>query len=241
MTRRWTAWSVAGGVATGTIYALTPLTVCVVVVAAVVLPLFGAGLSSRDRRWLTIVVCAAIVARVLIVGGMFLRNIQVHDDQFVGATSGDEAYAMSRALRMRDIVRGWPTTKYDYFVAYDEYGRNSFTAALTGLQLIFGPTPYSLRLLNALLFLCGALLLFRVAYRAFGRVAAFGGLLVVLFWPSLFVWSISLLKEPLYFLCGAVAVTCAVTIGGDPRWRVRAACVAATVLAWATMRGMRPG
>ena len=177
---------------------------------------------------------------MLIVGGMFLRNIQVHDDQFVGATSGDEAYAMSRALRMRDIVRGWPTTKYDYFVAYDEYGRNSFTAALTGLQLIFGPTPYSLRLLNALLFLCGALLLFRVAYRAFGRVAAFGGLLVVLFWPSLFVWSISLLKEPLYFLCGAVAVTCAVTIGGDPRWRVRAACVAATALAWATMRDLRP-
>jgi len=240
MTRRWTAWSVAGGVAAATIYALTPVTVCVVIAAAVVLPLFGAGLSPRDRRWLTIIVCAAVVVRVLIVGGMFLRNIQVHDDQFVGATSGDEAYAMSRALRMRDIVRGWPTTKYDYFVAYDEYGRNSFTAALTGLQLIFGPTPYSLRLLNALLFLCGALLLFRVAYRAFGRVAAFGGLLVVLFWPSLFVWSISLLKEPLYFLCGAVAVTCAVTIGGDPRWRVRAACVAATALAWATMRDLRP-
>ena len=241
MTRRWTAWSVAAGVVTATIYALTPLTVCVVIAAAIVLPLFGAGLSPRDRRWLTIIVCAAIVARVLVVGGIFLRNIPVHDDQFVGATSGDEAYAMSRALRMRDIVRGWPTTKYDYFVAYDEYGRNSFIAALTGLQLIFGPTPYSLRLLNALLFLCGALLLCRVAFGAFGRVTAFGGLLVVLFWPSLFAWSISLLKEPLYFLCGAVAVTCAVTIGTDRRWRMRAASVAAIVLALATMREMRPG
>lgn len=230
----------AAGAAIATIYALTPLTVCVVAAATVVLPLFWAGLSPGDRRWLIIIVCAAIIARVLIVGGIFLRNIQVHDDQFVGAASGDEAYAMSRALRTRDIVRGWPTAKYDYFIAYDEYGRSSFIAALTALQLIFGPTPYSLRLLNALLYMCGALLLFRVAYRAFRRVTAFGGLLVVLFWPSLFAWSISLLKEPLYFLCGAVAVTCAVTIGADRRWRVRAVCVAATLVALATMRDMRP-
>src|SRR3989442_8903617 len=106
MTRRWTAWSVAGGVATGTIYALTPLTVCVVVAAAVVLPLFGAGLSPRDRRWGTLIACPAIVRRVVLRGGIFLRDIQVQHDQFVGAVSPLEAHAIAAAARFGGIVWG---------------------------------------------------------------------------------------------------------------------------------------
>ena len=36
----------------------------------------------------------------------------------------------------------------DYFVTYDEYGRNSYITVLTGMQMLFGPTPYSMRFFN---------------------------------------------------------------------------------------------
>ena len=65
----------------------------------------------------------------------------IHDDQFVGALTGDGAYSMSRALRSRDLVLGVPANKYDYVVAFDEYGRNSYVSFLTAVQMTFGPAP----------------------------------------------------------------------------------------------------
>ena len=161
MRARWRIWSVVTGVCLAAVYSLTPLTICVVAAAAATLPLFAKGLPGPERRWLTAIVAAALVARLLAIGVVFARNLPTHDDQFAGATSGDEAYTMGRALRTRDIVRGSTTNNYDFFIAFDEYGRNSYVAALTAAQVIFGPTPYSLRLLNTLLFTVGALLLFR--------------------------------------------------------------------------------
>jgi hypothetical protein len=229
--RRWPAWSVAVGLGVAAAYALSPLTVTVVVAGAFILPLFGRGLPQAHRRWLTAIVLAAIVARLFAIGAVFVRNLPYHDRQFVGATSGDEAYAMSRALRTRDITIGGATNKYDYFVAFDEYGRNSYVTALTAAQMIFGPTPYGLRLLNALLFTVGALLLFRLCHSGFGALPAFGGLVVVLFWPTLFAWSISLLKEPLYFVAGAVMLTGAVTVVRRNGWALRGAAFAAVLIA----------
>src|SRR5262249_18423746 len=158
-------------------------------------------------------------ARAAAIGAVLLRNAPLHDDQFVGAASGDEAYVMSRALRVRDIARGAPVGKYDFFVAYDEYGRNRFVDVVSALQVMFGPTPYALRLLNTLLFTSAALILFRLSRQAFGSLPAFAGLAMLLFWPTLIAWSISLLKEPLYLLCGAVLLTGAIHMARPPnRW-----------------------
>lgn len=240
MRARWRIWSVVTGVCLAAVYSLTPLTICVVAAAAAILPLFAKGLPGPERRWLTAIVAAALVARLLAIGVVFARNLPTHDDQFAGATSGDEAYTMGRALRTRDIVRGSTTNNYDFFIAFDEYGRNSYVAALTAAQVIFGPTPYSLRLLNTLLFTVGALLLFRLSRDAFGVLPAFGGLIVVLFWPTLFIWSMSLLKESLYFLLGVAVLTAAISVVRRPRWRSRAVSVVILAATAASAQDLRP-
>jgi hypothetical protein len=239
--RHWRAWSVAAGMGIAAFYTVTPLTGCVMVAGGVIIPLFGRGLAKVERRWLTAVVIATLVAHLAAIGVLFLRDLPNHDDQFVGATSGDGAYTMSRALRAREILRGSTTNLYDFFVAFDEYGRNSYVAAATAVQVIFGPTPYSLRLLNTLLFTVGALLLFRLCHSAFGALPAFGGLAVVLCWPSLFAWSISLLKEPLYFLLSSLILVGAVSIVRRPRWRSRALSLAVAVSAAALVQNLRTG
>ena len=61
------------------------------------------------------------------------------------------------ALRTRDVMTGAPVGQYDYFVANDEYGRNSYITLLTGIQILFGPTPYSMRLLNTLVLVVASL------------------------------------------------------------------------------------
>src|SRR5262249_60830221 len=101
------------------LFTITPLTICVVALGAIVVPALLADLPGRQRRLATAIVGVAIVARLVAIGGVFARNVPLHDGQFVGAPDGDEAYTMARALRTRGVLREAPgLTKYDYVVAF---------------------------------------------------------------------------------------------------------------------------
>jgi hypothetical protein len=229
------------GIAGGALYTVSPLTAWCVALAAIVLTLAGRGLPASQRRALNVVLAAALIARLAAIGALFVINTPMHDDESVGMLSGDEAYGLSRALRTRDVITGVPVTQYDYFVASDEYGRNSYITALTGIQVLFGPTPYSMRLLNMLLFTAGAVLLFRTTRSAFGPLPAFGGLAVLMFLPTLFLWSISLLKEPLYLFGTTLVIAGAIAAAGAANWRARALPSLAVLAGLAIIRNLRPG
>ena len=84
------------------------------------------------------------------------------------------------------------------------------------VEALVGFAPYGLKILSAAMYVGGAVVLFRLARRAYGSGVALAGLLVVLFLPSLFAWSIAVLKEPPYFLIGALACAVAVRHDADP-------------------------
>ena len=225
-------------------YAASPLTMWVLVAAPVVGWLGARHLPAHERRLLLALLGAAFAARLAVIGAQFLVGIPHHNDLAVGALAGDESYYLSRALRSRDLMLGFTGSKYDYFIANDDYGRTSYLGFLTVMQVAFGPTPYGMKALNALLFMAGALLLFRMVRPAFGFLPAFLGVSVLLFLPSLFVSSVSLLKESLYFL-----VTSALAIGsvsairslGARRWRRVAGAVAIAAASLWLMNDLRRG
>ena len=180
--------------------------------AALLLRYAGRGLADSERRLLFSMLAVALAVRAAAIVVLFLLGIPSLNDMSVGALSGDEAYNLSRALRARDVLRGLGDTRYDRFVLTDEYGRNSYVTLLTWLQMAFGPTPYSAKLLNALFYTTGATILFRVARPAFGPVPAFVGLGAVLALPSLLYSSVTLLKDSLYFMATAVVFASVVTV-----------------------------
>ncbi len=234
--------AVAVGLVGGALYTLSPLTAWCVPLLIVGLAFAGRGLPPAERRWLRILLVVGLAARVAAIGAIFIATTPMHDDESVAALSGDEAYGLGRALRTRDVLTGAPVTQYDYFVASDEYGRNSYITALTAIQALFGPTPFSMRLLNTVLFLTAAVLLFRTARFAFGALPAFCGLTVLLFFPTLFYWSISLLKEPLYLLAGALALCGSVAAVRSTVALGRRALAVTAVLAGAALASdLRPG
>jgi hypothetical protein len=74
---------------------------------------------------------------------------------------------------------------------------------------------------------------------SFGRLPAFLGLGIVLLLPTLFAWSISALKDPLFFALSAVTLSAAVTAVRARFWRnrvVAAVAIAAICAALATVR-----
>ena len=231
--------SLVAGLAAAVVYTVAPLSVWVIAVAAVVFALGRRRLSNGDRRVLDLLLFVAIAARLLFIVAVFLRNIPHHHDLWLGELTGDGAYGLSRGLRARDLLLGVPTSRFDSFVVNDIYGRNDYVSLLTGLQVLFGPVPYSVRLLNGLFYLAGALLLFRLTRRVYGRLPAFAALTVVLFLPSFFVWSVSLLKEPLYFLCTAAFLVAASRSLRDGPLRERILAAACAVIALVVMEGVR--
>jgi hypothetical protein len=214
--------SVAAGFTLAALYTVSPLALCSVALALIAVALARRGLADdEERRVLTTVLAAALVIRLAAIIGIFLASMPIHDDQFVGSLSGDGAYAMARALRTRDLLLGVPANKYDYVVAFDEYGRNTYVTFLTAMQIAFGPAPYGVRFINSVLFIGGGLLLYRMTRHTLGPAPAMAGLAALLFLPTLFVWSISLLKESLYFAGSALLLWGTVAALRARAWRAR--------------------
>ena len=107
--------------------------------------------------------------------------------------------------------------------------------------MAFGPSTYAVRLLNGVLFVSGAALLYRLARRGFGVVPALGGLATLLFLPSLFLFSISLLKESIYFLLTAIAIAGTVVAVRPGPWGARVGGAILLVVSVWLLADLRPG
>jgi hypothetical protein len=218
-------WGAVAGVSVGLLYAASPLFILTLAGAAALVAVAGRDLPLHERRWLAAIIGTALLIRFAAIAALLVTNIPYLSDLGIGGLSGDDAYYLGRAIRARDIVLGLTQTRYDYFVVSDEYGQTSYLRLLTFLQVFFGPTPYSMRALNALFFVTGGYLLFRLCRRGLGATAAAVALVALLFMPSLLVSSISASKEPLYFLVTTVMLTAAAAAIRRPRMAAKIAAL----------------
>jgi hypothetical protein len=237
--RGWLIAGVAVGIVFAVTFTLSPLTLLAVVALALVFKMAAAGLGRDEARALWTLLLAASAIRIAAVAVMFL--VGEHDTQAATLLTGDEAYALARTTRLRHILLGVPALKHDYIIAFEEYGVSSYLSLIALLQLVFGPAPYGLRLVNMFLFLSAAVLLFRFARAAFGPVPAYVALALVLFLPTLFFWSIAILKESLYFALAMTVMTAVYAVARTSRHTTRVLAAVAAVLALVAMRDLRPG
>jgi hypothetical protein len=234
-----TVVAVACGIVLGVVYSASPLTIWAAGGVVALIWYAARDLPPAERRRVQLLLGAAFALRVLVVAGLFLAS--PHDDQAAGVLFGDEAYALERAWRARAIRIGLPLSKYDYAVAFDDYGRTSYITAIAFIEWLVGPSPYGLRLLNAMLYLASAVILFRLVRRGFGSTIATGALGVLLYLPTLFVWSISLLKESLYLALTSVVFAAGIELVRATTWTRRIGWPIAAMLALWAARDVRDG
>src|SRR4051812_43050346 len=234
------ASAIVAGAALAAVLTLSPLTVVVAALAAATIVASRNGLVDPERRWLTTLLVVALAARVVAVLALFLVSIPSHSAQHAGVLFGDEVYSLGRSLRTRNALVGIPIDKLDYQTIFDSYARTRYMSWLSWLQVAFGPSAYAIRLLNGVLFIGGAALLYRLARRGFGVVPAIGALAALLFLPSLFFWSISLLKESMYFLWTACAIAGAAFLVRPGSWRQRAGGLLLLLVSLSLLADLRP-
>jgi hypothetical protein len=225
------------GVGIGAIYVLSPLTVWFAVAMWTLHRYATSGLDADERRWITALLAIAVLSRVAAVAGLFVTTD--HTKVPFGIFFGDEAAYVRRSMWLGNVALRMPTHPADFIYAFDDSGWTSHLYVLSFLQMLVGPSPYGVHLVGIAMYLFGAIVLYRTVRPTFGRTPALGGLAFLLFLPSLFAWSISALKEPLYFLFTACGVACAVAVVRSPRTTIRIASFVAVVLLVAALQTIR--
>jgi len=224
-------------IAAGVGYMLSPLTVWFAV-GIVPVVLFGVrGLDAGERRWVIRLLVIAIALRVLMIVGLFL--ITDHSQVPFGSFFGDEDYFIKRSLWLRNLALDIPLHRFDLEYAFEPHGSSRYLYLLALIQVVVGPAPYGLHLVGLFFYIVAVLLLYRLVRTAFGRMPALFGLAVLLFLPSLFAWSVSVLKEPLFVFVSALSVIFAVRLVRAPSLRSRCVALAGIIAVAAALESIR--
>ena len=225
------------GIGIGVVYVLSPLTVWFTVAMAFVVSWARRGVSGDERRWLTTMLLVAIVARAAAVAALFLATN--HASVPFGHFFGDEEYFIRRSIWLRNVALGIPVHGADLIYAFDDYSQTIYLYVLALVQILVGPAPYGVHLLGIGCYVTACVLMYRLVRASLGRMPAFIGLAVLLYLPSLFAWSISALKDPLFFLMTACTVALAVRLVRGPGWRTRLLALTAIAVLAAVLGTVR--
>ena len=228
-----------GAIAAAGVYGLSPLTVWFAIAIVPVVALAVRGLPDGERRFVIAIAVAAIALRLLVVAALLVSTD--HARVPFGTFFGDENYFISRSVWIRNVALGIQIHPFDLEYAFEPNGRSAFLYVLAFAHAVAGPSPYGVRLPNVAFYVGAVLLMYRATRVRLGRMPALFGLAVLLFLPSLFVWSLSVLKEPLFILLSGASLVLARELVAPASWRRRTAIALAIVALAMALQGVREG
>ncbi len=233
-----TAVLVGAGLLLGFAYTLTPLSV--LALAALGWAMFAAsrGLSDGERRWFWSIMSTSVLIRLIAIALLFYTADPARP---FASFFGDEELYKFRTMWLRNVGQGIAMSPADVIYSYDDVGHTSYIFVLAYLQALVGDAPYGLHVLNMVLYFCGILALYRVVRASYGAAVAMGGLVLLLLLPSLGLWSISVLKEPMNVFMIAAELICAVAIVRAPHLWQKVFALIGVVVAAAAMESLRTG
>jgi hypothetical protein len=233
-----TAMVIGAGLLLGVAYTLSPLSTLSLAALLWAMVAAGRGLSEAEQRWFWSLMSIGVVIRLIAIAALFSTADPAHP---FASFFGDEELYKFRTMWLRNIGEGLRMSPADVIYSFDEVGHTSYIYVLAFVQALVGDAPYGLHVMNMTLYLCGILGLYRLARAAYGGVVAMAGLIALLCLPSLALWSISVLKEPMSVFMIAVELVCAVAIVRAPRWWQKALALAVVIGAARSMESLRTG
>ncbi len=230
--------AIIAGVVLGVLYTLSPLTVLCLTALTAVGWAIARELTPRERAWFASLVAVAMAIRLAAIAALFLF---ADPSRPYANFFGDEELFKSRTLWLRNIGLGVAVSPADMIYAFDEVGRSSYLQVLAYIQSLVGDAPYGNNVLNATVYTAAVVILYWFIRRYYGQIAALSGAAFLLFVPSLFSWSISVLKEPFYIFVSVGELICAVYIARAPKVWQRVAAVIAVVVCAYVLNSLRVG
>lgn len=132
-------------------------------------------------------------------GGAYVAEVltgRLYDKSFVA----DE---LANLLRFRSVYEG-------AFPEYNAWRVGGFTYYLGVIYALFGFSPLTVKLINSLMAIATAYMVYRYLLKSYSEQCGCVFLYIFLFMPSLFIWSVSGLKDPIVSFIFTAGVLCVV-------------------------------
>jgi hypothetical protein len=236
-TRSLVVIAMAIGLLYGALYTASPLTALCLPILIASTSWVVRGQSERERRWVIALVALSIVLRLAAIATLYWT---AGPDRPFASFFGDEEFFTNRATWRRNVGLGVPIHTADAIYLFDDLGYSSYLFILAFVQALVGEAPYGVHVLNMTCYVGGVLVAYRLVRNAYGGLPALLSMTTLLFWPSLFVWSISALKEPAYTCVAAFELWAAVAMLRGRAWR-RAGAAALVVAGALVLDSLRRG
>jgi hypothetical protein len=144
------------GVVLGIVGALSPLTVLMLPLIALVAWRVGRQWPIRERQWFYGLLLVGVAARLAAIASLFLF---ADGTQPFATFFGDEEMFKSRSIWLRNIGLGVPISAADFIYAVEETGKSQYLFVLAYLEALVGDAPYGVHVFNMTLYLAGVLML----------------------------------------------------------------------------------
>jgi hypothetical protein len=227
------------GLALGAAWMLSPLTVVIGGLTVWMCARRVSTLNGSERVQVAWILGVAVAARFLVVGAMLLATRPEREPFF--SVFPDARYVLDRSIWIRNLWLGVDIGPHQWLGIFVPYAASSFPYVLAAIQTVVGPAPYGVCLLSVVLFIAGALLIHSMIREAFGAACATFALGSILFWPTLFAWSVSVLRESSQWFLVALSTAALFHLVRDRRLPARVGWTAALVGALAALSTLRSG
>ena len=202
------------GVAGGCLWLISPGCLLLIVLVAFCAVMLWRFSSAEDRKFIMAIFIIGITSRIiiyLILG--FISILAGKSGWLLGDSWGIYNYAWAWAQQ----VDGSPSVIYmeamdGYLYTYPsypitevwQYGYSGFTYLLGTVYYFLGPLKFSPRLLNCLMGVGASIFIFYIVKDIFGKGPAKLSAILTVFTPSLFLWSITFLKDIPFIFLGCI-------------------------------------
>lgn len=184
------------------------------IICAVILWWFS---NAEDRKFIMTIFIFGIISRIAVYSVLGFISILAGRNGWLEPVAdcwGTYNYAWAWAQQIHDpskifclqeAISGRIYTKPYYLEdKVWQYGFNGFTYLLGTIYYFFGPLKFSPRLLNCLMGVGLGIFIYYIGKEIFGKRCARLSSILTVFIPSLFLWSLVLLKEIPFIFVGCV-------------------------------------
>lgn len=199
------------GIAVGYLWLISPGGLLMLVLVAFCTVMLWHFSSAEDRKFIMTLFFIGIISRIIIYLILGLISILAGKSGWLfGDSWGIHNFAWAWAQQIdgspnviyMEAVNGHLYTLLNYPITEIwQYGYSGFTYLLGIVYYFFGPLKFSSRLINCLMGVGAGIFIYYIVKDILGKRTAKLSAILTVFTPSLFLWSIALLKDiPFIFI-----------------------------------------
>jgi len=168
---------------------------------------------SDEKDFLIKLFISGVVLRILLL--VLIQSMLMHNGRWFESYGdkavylfGDEGYYTIRSWWITQYVSGLDLGASKFNNAFGFYGQSFYLYIVAFFYYLFGYSPVSVVFLNIIFGVLTGIVYYFIGLEIAGRNAARVAAIVTVFFPSLVIWSISNLKDPLFiFLMGIILLS----------------------------------